>query len=132
MKTGIIIVSHSEILAEGGVELIYEMNDGNVLTAAAGGLEDGGLGTDAMRIQEAIETMSDVDHILVYCDLGSAILSTETALDFMDEELAKKVIIVNAPVVEGAFAGMVQATFADNIEDVIKESENARNIQKGS
>ncbi|NLN97691.1 MAG: PTS-dependent dihydroxyacetone kinase phosphotransferase subunit DhaM [Eubacteriaceae bacterium] len=132
MKTGIIIVSHSEKLAEGVVELINEMNDGNVLTAAAGGLEDGGLGTDAMRIQEAIETMSDVDHILVYCDLGSAILSTETALDFMDEELAKKVIIVNAPVVEGAFAGMVQATFADNIEDVIKESENARNIQKGS
>lgn len=132
MKTGIVIVSHSKKLAEGVVELINEMNDGNVSTAAAGGTEEGRLGTNAMLIQEAIENMSDLDHILVYCDLGSAILSTETALDFMDETIAQKVIIVNAPLVEGAFAGMVQASFADNIEDVIKESENARNIQKHS
>ncbi len=132
MKTGIVIVSHSKKLAEGVVELISEMNDGNVLVQAAGGTGDGQLGTDAMLIQEAIETMSEADHILVYCDLGSAILSTETALDFMEEDLAKKVIIVNAPLVEGAFSGMVQAGFAEKIEDVINESENARNIQKRS
>ena len=104
---GIILVSHSEQLANGVAELIGEMADDNVVIKAVGGTGDGRLGTNAMNVMEAIEEMAELKNILVYCDLGSSVLSTETALEMVDEELQKRVHIVDAPLVEGAFYGVV-------------------------
>ncbi len=129
-KVGIILVSHSEWIANGLKELVNEMNDGTVPVIAAGGADGGRIGTSAIKIQEAIESIADCDNILVYADLGSAILSAETALDIIDEELAEKVQLVDAPIVEGALAGVVQATISDNVEEVIRASEDARNVHK--
>ena len=69
-------------------------------------------------------------HILIYADLGSSILSAETAIDLIDEDLAEKVQLVDAPIVEGALAGVVQGTISDDVADVIKASEDARNVHK--
>ena len=82
------------------------------------------------KIQEAIESMEDCDHILIYADLGSSILSAETAMDLIEEELAEKVQIVDAPIVEGALSGVVQATISDDVNEVIRASEEARDVHK--
>ena len=129
-QTGIIIVSHSQQLAEGVVELVTEMGSSSVSVKAAGGTGDGRIGTNAIRIQEAIESFSECKNILVYCDLGSAIISTETALDLIDEDLAEKVRIVDCPLVEGAFVGVVQASITDDVDDIIAVSEEAREMRK--
>lgn len=129
-KIGVVLVSHSEWLANGLKDLVNEMNDGSVPVIAAGGADGGRIGTSAIKIQEAIESIEDCDHILIYADLGSAILSAETALDIIDEELAEKVQIVDAPIVEGALAGVVQATISEDVAEVIKASEDARNVHK--
>ena len=107
-KFGVVLVSHSEYIAKGLKELVDEMNDGSVQVVAAGGADGGRLGTSA----------------------GSSILSAETAIDLIDEDLAEKVQLVDAPIVEGALAGVVQGTISDDVADVIKASEDARNVHK--
>lgn len=129
-KIGVVIVSHSEYIANGLKDLVNEMNDGSVPVIAAGGADGGRIGTSAIRIQNAIESLEDCEHILIYADLGSSVLSAETAIDIVDEDLAEKVQIVDAPIVEGALAGVVQATISDDVNEVIRVSEEARNAHK--
>ena len=57
-------------------------------------------------------------------------LIEETVIDLIDEDLAEKVQLVDAPIVEGALAGVVQGTISDDVADVIKASEDARNVHK--
>jgi PTS hybrid protein len=130
---GMIIVSHSERLAEGVVELAGEMCSGRTPIVAAGGTGDGRIGTNTLRIQKAIESLEDCDHILIYCDMGSSIISSRTAMELVeedDEDLAAKVHLVDCPLVEGAFAGAVQASVGDTVEAVIRTSEKARHLHK--
>ena len=79
---GIVVVSHSAKLAEGVCELAGQMAQGQVRLAAAGGSDDpqNPIGTDAFRVQHAIESVYSEDGVLVLMDLGSAVLSAETAL----------------------------------------------------
>ncbi|MEG1431460.1 MULTISPECIES: dihydroxyacetone kinase phosphoryl donor subunit DhaM [Eubacterium] len=130
-KTGIIIVSHSEQLAAGVAELVAEMANDQVVIQAAGGTGDGRIGTNTLRILEAIESMEACKSILVYCDMGSSIISTETAMDMIDDDdLAEKVHIVDCPLVEGCFAGTVQASITDDAEEIKAVSAQARELHK--
>ena len=129
-KYGVVLVSHSELIAEGLRELVNEMNDGSVPVIAAGGADEGRIGTSAIKIMNAFEELADCDHIVVYADLGSSILSAETALDLVDEELAAKCKLVDCPIVEGALAGVVQATMAQSLEEIVQASEAAREAHK--
>src|ERR671930_2597210 len=107
---GIVIVSHSETLAAGVRELAAEMAGPDVRVELAGGLaEEGALGTDAVRVMEAIGRADSGEGVLVLMDLGSAVLSAETALDFMTPEQRESVLLCEAPLVEGAVAAAVAA-----------------------
>ena len=130
-RYGFVLVSHSEKLADGLKDMLEEMNGGDAEIRSAGGTGDGRIGTNAVRIMEAIEDLSDCDGILCYCDLGSSVLSTETAFDMIDEDLAKKTSLVNCPLVEGAFLGVVQAPSAQSVDEIVKVSKDAVKMQKG-
>jgi multiphosphoryl transfer protein len=121
---GIVIVSHSAALAESVVELAREMGGPEVAIEAAGGLEapEPALGTDAMRVLAAIERADSGDGVLVLMDLGSAVLSAETALDFLPEEKKGQVVLSDAPVVEGAVAAAVTARAGAPLEQVAAEA----------
>lgn len=43
---------------------------------------------------EAIESVADADHVLVMMDMGSALLSAETALELLAPEIAAKYVCV--------------------------------------
>ena len=60
------------------------------------------------------------------CDLGSAILTAETALDFLDDEVRARVRIVDAPLVEGGVAAAVAAEAGEDLEHVVVAAESAR------
>jgi phosphoenolpyruvate-protein phosphotransferase/dihydroxyacetone kinase phosphotransfer subunit len=124
---GIVIVSHSTKLAEGVVELARNMGGPDLAIQAAGGLttEDGALGTDPMLILNAIEQVYSEDGVLVLMDLGSAILSSEMALEMLPEEKRGKVVLCEAPIVEGAIAAAVQARIGGSIQQVINEARGA-------
>ncbi|MDI3535604.1 MAG: phosphoenolpyruvate---glycerone phosphotransferase subunit DhaM [Eubacteriaceae bacterium] len=131
--TGVIIVSHSEKLAEGLRDIVMEMNDGSVEIIAAGGTGDGRVGTNTNRIKNAIETLQDKDQILIFVDLGSAVICSETAIEMLDDEgLQDKVHIVDAPLVEGVVGGVVQATICDDLDLIVATAKEGATIQKVS
>ena len=121
---GIVLVSHSAALAESVVELAREMGGPEVAIEAAGGLEapEPALGTDAMRVLTAIERADSGDGVLVLMDLGSAVLSAETALDLLGEERRGRIVLSDAPLVEGAVAAAVTARAGAPLEQVAAEA----------
>ena len=124
---GLVIVSHSARLAAGVVELAREMAGADVPIAAAGGLDEPGdpIGTDAVRVMAAVEEVAaEGRSALVLMDLGSAVLSAETALDLLDEEVRGRTMLCEAPLVEGAVAAAAAARAGGSLEDVAREARN--------
>ena len=123
LMVAIVLVSHSAKLAAGVAELAREMGGEEVRIEAAGGLEEAGvLGTDAVRVLEAIERAWSDDGVVVLMDLGSAVLSAETALDFLPEERRGRVLLCAAPLVEGAVAAAVSAKVGAPLAEVAEEA----------
>lgn len=108
---GIVIVSHSRRLAEGVAELATQMTQGKCNISIAGGVDDEQypIGTDSIRVMTAIEEVHDEGGVLVLMDLGSALLSTEMAIELLPPEIAETVQLCSAPIVEGAMAASVAA-----------------------
>jgi multiphosphoryl transfer protein len=121
---GLVIVSHSAKLAEGVAELAREMGGPEVIIETAGGtsLPDAPLGTDAMLVVEAIQRAASPSGVLVLMDLGSAVLSTEMALEMLPEEVRSGVALCSAPIVEGAVAAASAARAELDIAAVAEEA----------
>lgn len=128
--TGVIIVSHSEKLAEGLRDIVMEMNDGSVDVIAAGGADGGRIGTNTLKIKAAIESLAKCDHILIFVDLGSAVLCSETAIEMLDDAIQEKVHIVDAPLVEGVIGGVVQATICNDLDQIIATAKEGATLRK--
>jgi len=128
--TGVIIVSHSEKLAEGLKDIAMEMNDGSVKIIAAGGADGGRIGTNTLKIKAAIEALADREHILIFVDLGSSVMSSEAAIDLVDDEIQEKVHIVDSPLVEGVIGGVVQATICNDLDEILATCSESANMKK--
>lgn len=104
-KLGIIIVSHSKLLAQGLVDLIAEVAQ-DVPITFVGGTEDGDIGTSFDQVQAIVDS-NPADQLLAFFDLGSARMNMEMVADFSDKSL----LIQNVPIVEGAYtaAALLQA-----------------------
>ena len=118
---GIVLVSHSARIAEGVAELAREMAGEEVPIEPAGGAEGAALGTDAVRVAEAIERADRGDGVLVLMDLGSAVLSAELALDLAGRG-ADSVLLSDAPFVEGAVAAAVASRVGGSLAEVGAEA----------
>jgi phosphoenolpyruvate-protein phosphotransferase/dihydroxyacetone kinase phosphotransfer subunit len=118
MPVGLVIVSHSAQLAAGVAELAGQMTQGKVSIVAAGGAGDGILGTSVEIITTAIQSAYGPDGVLVLLDLGSAILSTEMALEMLEPGQREHVALTYAPLVEGALAAALEASLGRNLAQV--------------
>jgi len=121
---GLVLVSHSAELAAAVKALAEQQTQGRAAIAAVGGtgFPDQPFGTDAMAILEAIQSVYSDDGVLVLMDLGSAIMSAETALEFMDPDQAARVRLSPAPFIEGAMAASVQASIGADLDAVAAEA----------
>lgn len=124
---GIVVVSHSEPLAQAAVELALQMvgSDPPPIEVAAG--SEGGLGTDAVAVAAAVQradAASAGSGVLVITDLGSAVMSGEMALELV-EELTGEVVLSRAPFVEGLVAAVVQASIGSPLAAVEREAAGA-------
>ncbi len=124
---GIVVVSHSAKLAEGVCELAGQVAQGRVALAAAGGTSDPEhpIGTDSFKVLEAIESVYGDDGVVVLMDLGSAVLSAETAVEFLDAERRDRVRLCHAPLVESAVSAATQAAAGATFEEIVQELESA-------
>lgn len=124
MTVGILVVSHSAAIATGTVELAQQMA-ADVPLVAAGGTDDGGIGTSFEAITAGIEQLAQADAVVVLCDLGSAYLTTDTALDFLDDDVRARVHVSQAPLVEGTVAAAVAAQTGGDADAVLAAAASA-------
>ena len=107
--------------------MILQLAPAGLPVAAAGGLPDGGLGTSHDRIRDAIATVDQGVGVIILADLGSAVLTT---IALLDDDPRDDVVLVDAPLVEGAVsAGVIASTGAD-LPTVIAAAEEARTTTK--
>ena len=125
---GLVLVSHSPQIAEGTAELVRQMA-GEVEITPVGGDSDGGFGTDPERIRAAVENL-EADEVLIFMDLGSAVLSAETVLEMLSSEDRERVRLVDAPFVEGAFAAGVVASAGSDADECVEAAMEARTESK--
>lgn len=122
MSVGLVIVSHSAALAVGVVELAAQMAVG-VSIVAAGGMDDGGLGTSLEKVMSALGQADTGEGVVVLTDLGSAVMTAESALEFMGSPAT--VALADAPLVEGAVAAAVAAASGAGLQAVRHAAETA-------
>lgn len=125
----LVLVSHSKQLAEGVRELAQQMTQGRVRIAVAGGTSDGRLGTDAIAIRAAIEEVRGVEGVLVLMDLGSAVLSTQMAIEQLPDGEGR-VVLSEAPFVEGAVIAAVEASIEKTLDEVAAAAGGAAQMEK--
>ncbi|MFW0768992.1 dihydroxyacetone kinase phosphoryl donor subunit DhaM [Arthrobacter koreensis] len=122
MKVGLVIVSHSAKLAEGLAELAGQMAP-DVAIITAGGTDDGGIGTSLEKVQAGIAQADGGAGAAILADLGSAVMTAEMALEFLDPGQREKVRLADAPLVEGAVAAAVAAQTDQDLAAVIRDAE---------
>lgn len=127
---GIVIVSHSNKIAEGIVDLCYEMIDDSIKIIPAGGTNDGRIGTDPIRIKEAIEKAYDGDGVVVLGDIGSSLMNVGMAKELLEEEIRLKIKILDTPIVEGSIGVAVEAFISNDINKILEVAEEARITKK--
>ncbi|WP_454809078.1 dihydroxyacetone kinase phosphoryl donor subunit DhaM [Paenarthrobacter nitroguajacolicus] len=123
MTVGIVVVSHSSKIAVGAVELAAQMAP-DVELVAAGGTDDERIGTSLEKVLAAVEQSlvdSGGDGVVVLTDLGSAVMTAESAVEFASDPDA--VLLADAPLVEGLVAAAVAAQGGAGVEDVRKAAE---------
>ncbi|GAP29900.1 HPr family phosphocarrier protein [Nocardia seriolae] len=142
---GLVVVSHSRALAEAAVALaagllpdqgvavriaagLHDTAAGPDDTAAgpddtAAGPDDSELGTDAVAVADAIAAADSGSGVLVLMDLGSAVLSAETALDLLESPVEVK--LSAAPLVEGLLSALAAAGGGADLATVAREAEGA-------
>ena len=117
-------MAHSARLADALLALTKQMLRQEVPLTAAGGIDDpeNPFGTDVMRIHKAIESVYSSDGVVVLMDMGSALLSSEMALEFLTAEQRAGVRLCEAPLVEGAIAAAVRSEGGGSLEEVLGEA----------
>ena len=123
---GIVLVSHSALIAEGTAQLARQMG-GDAPIATAGGIDDPDdpIGTDATKVLAAIDEVWSEDGVVVLMDLGSAILSADFALEMLDDDRRSRVVLCEAPLVEGAVAAATAAGAGLPLDGVLAEARAA-------
>jgi dihydroxyacetone kinase phosphotransfer subunit len=108
-NVGIVIVSHSPEVARGAAEMVRQMVGAEVRLAWCGGDPGGGLGTDVGAIRAAIDRAWSEAGVAILVDLGGAETNSEMAITLLPEARRARVVVCNAPVVEGAVVAATEA-----------------------
>jgi phosphoenolpyruvate---glycerone phosphotransferase subunit DhaM len=122
-NVGIVIVSHSPKVAEGVADMVRQMVGEDVPLAWTGGNPAGGLGTSLEGITEAIHRAWSEAGVAILVDLGGAETNSEMAVEMLAKDRRDRVVICNAPIVEGAVVAATEASGGANVATVRRVAE---------
>ncbi|NLS06205.1 PTS-dependent dihydroxyacetone kinase phosphotransferase subunit DhaM [Rhizobium sp. P32RR-XVIII] len=122
-NVGIVIVSHSPLVAKGTADMVRQMVGDSVPLAWSGGNSRGELGTDAGGILKAIEEAWSEAGVAVFVDLGGAETNSEMAIEMLGAPRSQRVSICNAPIVEGAVIAAAEASGGASLAKVVGTAE---------
>ena len=114
----IVIVSHSQDIAKGTADMVRQMVGDEVKVAFCGGNPEGGLGTNVPLIVNAIETVWSPMGVAILVDLGGAEIDSEMAVEMLPPQRRDRVVVCNAPIVEGAVMAATEAAGGSPLEKV--------------
>ena len=117
-NVGIVIVSHSPLVASGAADMVRQMVGDEVPLAHCGGDPDGGLGTSVEASLGAIDQVWSDSGVALLVDLGGAETNSEMAIEMLPDERQDKVVICNAPIVEGAVMAATESSSGASLEAV--------------
>jgi dihydroxyacetone kinase phosphotransfer subunit len=122
-NVGIVIVSHSADVARGTAEMVRQMIGDEVPLAYCGGNVDGGLGTSVEAIMQAIDRAWSDAGVAILVDLGGAETNSEMAIEMQPAERQSRIVVCNAPIVEGAVMAATEASGGASLADVKRTAE---------
>lgn len=122
-NVGIVIVSHSADVARGTADMVRQMVGEEVPLAFCGGDPSGGLGTSVEAIMAAIDAAWSEAGVAILVDLGGAETNSEMAVELQSPERQRKIVVCNAPIVEGAVMAATEASGGASLEDVKRTAE---------
>jgi phosphoenolpyruvate---glycerone phosphotransferase subunit DhaM len=122
-NVGIVIVSHSSKVAEGAADMVRQMVGDSVPLAYAGGNQDGGLGTSVEAIMAAIDHAWSEAGVAILVDLGGAETNSEMAAELMPVERHGRIVVCNAPLVEGAVIAAAESSGGSSLAEVKRTAE---------
>ncbi len=117
-NVGIVIVSHSFDVAKGAADMVRQMVGAEVRVAFCGGNSEGGLGTDVTQILRAIDSIWSPKGLAIMVDLGGAETNSEMAVEMLPADRRARVVVCNAPIVEGAVMAAAEAAGGGSLERV--------------
>lgn len=118
-NVGIVVVSHSPKVAEGTADMVRQMVGDEVPLAWCGGNPEGGLGTSVEAIMQAIDRAWSEAGVAVLVDLGGAETNSEMAIEMIGEPRAGRIVVCNAPIVEGAVMAATEASGGASLREVV-------------
>jgi dihydroxyacetone kinase phosphotransfer subunit len=122
-NVGIVIVSHSADVARGTAQMVRQMVGDEVPLAFCGGDPGGGLGTDVESILAAIDAAWSEKGVAILVDLGGAETNSEMAIEMQPSDRLGRIVICNAPIVEGAVIAATEASGGSQLEAVRRTAE---------
>ena len=122
-NVGIVIVSHSTDVARGTADMVRQMVGNEVPVAFCGGDPGGGLGTNVEAIMRAIDAAWSEKGVAILVDLGGAETNSEMAIELQPPERQGKIVVCNAPIVEGAVMAATEAASGASLEAVRRTAE---------
>jgi dihydroxyacetone kinase phosphotransfer subunit len=126
-NVGIVIVSHSPKVAEGAADMVRQMVGDSVPLAHTGGDPAGGLGTDIAEIVAAIDRAWSEAGVAILVDLGGAESNSEMAIEMLTDDRRARVVVCNAPVVEGAVIAAAESSGGSPLDAVKRMAEELVN-----
>ncbi|WP_291511210.1 phosphoenolpyruvate--protein phosphotransferase [Acidithiobacillus sp.] len=125
-KVALLLVGHSRPMAEALLTLLRQVAPELRVGIAAGAGERGEeLGTDATHILSMLQELDSPAGTVVLLDLGSALLSAQTAISLLDTDPQGRVTLCPAPYVEGALAAAIAAAGCRDAQQVCHEARQA-------
>lgn len=125
-NVGIVIVSHSPDVARGAADMVRQMVGDDVPLAWCGGAPGGGLGTNVEEILAAINRAWSEAGVAVLVDLGGAETNSEMAIELLPDRQQTRVVVCNAPIVEGAVMAATEASAGSSLEEVRRTAEELK------
>ena len=125
---GIVIVSHSNVLAEEIIKLvqIFKQDEFN--------MENGGnplkevYGTNTETVVEAVKKADTGKGVLIFVDMGSSVFHAKNAQKVLQGTV--KVEIADAPLVEGVMSAVAANFEGISLEELKQIAEDSRNFKK--
>lgn len=127
---GLVLVSHSASIAEGLAELAAQVAGPSVPIVAIGGAADGSLGTDGGKVLDALRKAAAGQGAVVLMDLGSSVLSVRAAQAELSADELERLVIADAPLVEGTIAAAVTASTGASRQEIAAAAQEARSVSK--